>query len=393
MALSALVDFPIQLNFGQFSGLAVITVSFFLSGLALSLLLAIKQPCRLRSIWPFRAFVIFLAASLLWTTALLNGIQNAIVAGAMLIFMSIGASEARANPSFVRTVENLVQRCTIFACVLYSISLVLYGSGSNEIIGARGFGLFVLPGIALHLARWRYGKSSGLVWATIFTVLVAASLSRLALGIAIALFLLSQWSAQSFRKIARNFILLLVVTGSIYGALTYFDALRERFVTGDISLHLGEIGINVSGRINFWKVALESFLESPWFGKGAGSTEALIEAYFLDIRHPHNDYIRIAHDLGIVGLILWTVGILCLLWRLFRNWKQMERQSREDGSFQLFALLLVVAYILEMTMENAMVYIFVCGPIGLAVGAAMGAHTRLYLDRRIQSGNSLEAAR
>ena len=297
MALSSLVDFPIQISFGQFSGLAAITVSFFLSGSLLAVLLAVKQPCSMPSVWPFRSFVIFLAFSLLWTTALMNGIQNAIVAGAMLVFMSIGASEARANPSFVRTTERLVHGCTVFACVIYSISLVLYGAGSNDIFGARGFALFVLPGIALHLARWRYGRMSGLIWATIFTTLVAASLSRLALGIALVMFLLSQWSAQSFRKIVRNLLLLTFVLASIYAALTYFDALRERFVTGDISLHLGDIGINVSGRINFWKVAVESFLESPWFGKGAGSTEALIEAYFLDIRHPHNDYIRIAHDL------------------------------------------------------------------------------------------------
>jgi len=372
MALCALADLPIQISFGQFSALAAITVTFFLTGVALATVLAVRQPCPLRVIWPFRAFALFMAASLLWTTAIISGLQNSLVSAAMLVFMSISASEARLNPSYVRLIERLVHAGTVFACMIYTVSLVLYGFGSNEFIGARGFGLFVLPGIALHLARWRYGSLKSLFWALSFTILLSASLSRLALGIAVVLFLLSQWSAKSFRTVLRNVLLLVAVVATVYGALTYFDALRERFVTGDISLHLGDVGINVSGRINFWKVASESFFESPWLGKGVGSTEALIEAYFVDIRHPHNDYIRIAHDLGIVGLALWAIAIVTLLTKLFRNWRRADRFSTPHRSFQLFALLLALSYTLEMTMENAMVYIFVCGPLGLVVGTALG---------------------
>ena len=78
------------------------------------------------------------------------------------------------------------------ATLLYGCSVLWCGPGTNDLIGARSFGLFALLGVAHCLSQWRYGRFSGLLWGASLTFLIGVSQSRLALGIAIAMFPMSQ---------------------------------------------------------------------------------------------------------------------------------------------------------------------------------------------------------
>src|SRR5258708_25065013 len=104
--------------------------------------------------------------------------------------------------------------------------------------------------------------------------------SRLALGVALALFPLAQMPTANFKHIFKTGAVLAAVLAGFYRAFQYFDSLRDRFFTGDVSLPLGFTTINGSGRRAFWLTTFDSFQESPWIGKGAGSSEGLIESVY-----------------------------------------------------------------------------------------------------------------
>ncbi len=97
--------------------------------------------------------------------------------------------------------------------------------------------------------------------------------------------------------------------------------------------------------------------------------------------HPHNDYLRIAHDYGIVGIVIWVTAIGTLLFALWRRWNRADRLASGTARLQLTALLSLVAFSLEMTVENALVYVFVTAPLGLIVGAAFGAPRSMLRQR------------
>jgi O-antigen ligase len=161
-----------------------------------------------------------------------------------------------------------------------------------------------------------------------------------------------------------------------YGAFLYFDSLRDRFLSGDVSLRIGSVAINGSGRSAFWRVTVQSFEESPIFGKGAGTAGDLIDSYWSDIEHPHSDFLRVAHDYGVVGLLMWVTGLIVMLAALWRFVKIAEGIRSPTARLQMTAFLTLAAFVIQMTAENSLVYLFVAAPIGLVVGTALGSRRR-----------------
>lgn len=102
----------------------------------------------------------------------------------------------------------------------------------------------------------------------------------------------------------------------------------EAHPTGDQASVSGETGeegewtvsLTATGRMNAWSYYWNVFQESPWFGNGVGAsivagTGVLHPAF----RQPHNDYLRILVDGGIVGLCLMVGGHVLVMRRLMRS--------------------------------------------------------------------------
>lgn len=69
--------------------------------------------------------------------------------------------------------------------------------------------------------------------------------------------------------------------------------------------------INWEGREVFWAVIIKAFTTSPIYGLGLGSSTAILEATFPKEwgTVPHNEYLRLLADLGVVGTGLFFVAI------------------------------------------------------------------------------------
>ena len=88
----------------------------------------------------------------------------------------------------------------------------------------------------------------------------------------------------------------------------------------------GSSAAYTSGRVVIWTQTWQSAVESPWIGKGAGSASAyLADLYDGDIAHPHNDYLRILHDYGVIGLVLFLYGLVRVGLMCWRTWAHTEQ--------------------------------------------------------------------
>jgi O-antigen ligase len=367
--LSALVDILANIHLGPISAQGVLTVFIFI-GITLCLLARPGESWRgFLGLWPFSCLLVLSIIQFFGHASSMQAYQTILLLWIFLGLM-IMLSTAKYDPQQAFYFEQLFLWATAISASIYGLSLMLDGLGTEAVIGARSFGVYALPGVALLLGRWALGSRVSLWLAIGLTLLIALSLSRTALVVAILLFPLSR--LQSLR---RRGLLRLIFAGMasilvLYFFILYMPALSSRFL-GDDTLGeyvSGDATLDMSGRAAFWAVTIDSYLDSPWLGKGPGSANNLIAEIFPDIGHPHNEYLRILHDSGIVGLTFLLVGFWKLLLRCRRTYQQAVRQGSALTSLYLGTFLALIAILLTAITDNTFSYLFIMVPLGVVLG-------------------------
>lgn len=373
LAIGGLVDWFHVIKFGEVSALALLTIVYAF----LVWFLWVAQGRSKRRISPaMRPFLVFLAwivSSFIWFPPNVMGIQNFLVVFAfagLVLLTENTLSQARHYPHWVG--KTLVA-ATFVACVLYVIFMLLDGLGSNLVFHARTFATFVLIGMSWFLAGWRYGSKRSLIWAILLVVLIALSLSRMALTTALLLFPLAWAGRLKWRDWMRLAFLGIVISGTLYLAVSNFGPLRDRFaLDSDISSLTGdEASDYTNGRLTYWVVTLASSLESPWIGHGAGSSAIMLSSQY-PTDSPLDEFLRVLHDYGAIGLLLFLYAIWKLLRTSWQIWLEAERRRAPQARLHLAAFLSVVAVFFPMITENSFIYLFMMAPLGVVLGASLG---------------------
>ncbi len=103
---------------------------------------------------------------------------------------------------------------------------------------------------------------------------------------------------------------------------------------------------DVSERFLIWKKCVKIISDKPVFGIGQGNWQILYQKYglfgnekmdegFLKVEHPHNDYLMLLVEGGIVNLFLYLMLFTIILFQLFHQ----IRNSGEGRMKQFFAFL------------------------------------------------------
>ncbi len=137
-------------------------------------------------------------------------------------------------------------------------------------------------------------------------------------------------------------------------------------------------------RIGLWKAALTAIAQKPLFGGGLGDFLQIYQGVVL--RHPelyqgvtqfepHNSYLQIAAETGVIGGVLFFCAVASLVWAGLRLSRRLKGERRL--LFQCAALLAGVTGIVlnALTSDSfqhphAIVYFFVMG--GLLIGLGQG---------------------
>lgn len=238
----------------------------------------------------------------------------------------------------VLAVAALVPTAIVFSAVaLYGGNLLVLQQARNFLspfgMHANEFGLLLMTACVplMYLTAQTKGTAR-VLWGLSFLVSVSALLltfSRGAwMGFAVAVaMLLWQYRRPS------HFVIVAVVLASALAAAP--GAFLERLTTGVSEAGASRMGPGAgeddkltAGRLGAWKMLAPEVARSPAIGRGIGATAWTTAARdgMYRAAHPHNLYLEIALDLGIVGLACFAILYLKYL-RGFRRLGRDEELS------------------------------------------------------------------
>ena len=141
-------------------------------------------------------------------------------------------------------------------------------------------------------------------------LLIVLSLSRIAFAAALVVCCFVWLNPRTSRGWFRFVAVVSVAVGISYATVEHVHPLHDRIYVGDVQAIGGGVSINLTGRSDFWETTWDSYVTSPVIGHGALQRRQIDfpHAYSESIGHPHNDYLRLLHDYGLLGAFLWIVG-------------------------------------------------------------------------------------
>jgi O-antigen ligase len=379
------VNLPAQWRVGPVSGMGAETAVEALLALSAAVAAA-RWPRRLLlRAAPFAAFLAWAVARSLVTPPTFEGAQNALVYlfffACILLAGTIAARDPRGAVAGLARGMGWMQ-AVVLAVAAVNLALFGFPRGGNWLVGPRSLALVALLGVNWQLARWATGRTRALVPAMIGFAAVLASASRTASAIGLLSFaiVVAVLAPSRPRRAAAGLAMLALALGAGAALVAFAPPFHARFFSGDTRLHVAGYAVNVSGRAAFWQVMVRSAQEAPLAGHGLGSSQRVMAAEFFDsddIRHPHNDYLRVWHDLGAVGLALAAGALLLWLAALFRGWRLASAAAHPARAVQLAALLTLVELVLAMVTDNVLIYPFFMGAAGIVLGTAFGLDAAL----------------
>ena len=145
----------------------------------------------------------------------------------------------------------------------------------------------------------------------------------------------------------------------VYGFLIYQNSSGWHWDNVDSRFTLGTL----QWRVDFWKKFLEN-IEGVGIiiGNGLGQADLLFGRQFAEGAFPpHNDYLRIYHDSGLLGLCLYLLLIVSIL-------RKMIRDGDRDGDYILLSYLTVLLFFITDNFiyhtNTIIIYLFLACHIG-----------------------------
>ena len=384
MFLAAFGSLPRKINAGPMSAMGALTILEVGVGAA-GLLACGRYPkwLLLRTL-PYLLLLTWAGLSTVWAPPSRDGFQNAIVYtlfGVMALFS--GTLTARDPARVDRLIDRGTGWISLVALMFIGAELTTKGVPADLEeswwIGPRPVAILGVVVLSRYLARWYYGDKSARLWIVLWLAAIVATISRAATATSLILLgslVLAQMRFQR-RRAALTLPVAIGTVALVVALALVWSPFYQRMFAGDAAMKVAGTTINLAGRARMWDLVVSSGREHPWVGRGLGTSQSVVSTGLADTRsqmsQPHNDYLRIWHDLGFVGLgfHLWAIGLW--IWILGRDWYVAERRWRQPAVLELTGLLIVIGLAVVQITDNAIIYQAVMGTAGTLVGAGLGA--------------------
>lgn len=211
---------------------------------------------------------------------------------------------------------------------LKSLELIFYGNRNTHIY------FYLIP-----LFTGYYGLKKGILKSRfLYTVLYASVLCSVILSKGLTALIVSiLWGCflilNSFLDMAAvfGFRFNILVQGVLFTVFQFYNGGNNSFIQSFLK-YSGK-DENVSSRTPLWEITRSEICRAPLFGHGAVQMETLLDG----LPHPHNIYLHMAYDRGIIGILLF----LCILYLLHRAIDTVkDRRIRGLMGFFIFAVML-----------------------------------------------------
>jgi hypothetical protein len=122
--------------------------------------------------------------------------------------------------------------------------------------------------------------------------------------------------------------------------------------------------LQTSGRTAMWEIVWGGVVAQPWLGNGWNSHREALLSSGSALYLPHNDWLKLLHDMGIIGAGIY---LFTILWQMF-NLARIARWS--SGAHQMLAYGAATAFIpyaLVMFTDNVVLYVQFFGNLHFAL--------------------------
>jgi O-antigen ligase len=206
----------------------------------------------------------------------------------------------------------LFRGALMLSSTLYIVLVMFNGLGNSYFYGPRSISMVACVGL---LSISKTSNQNDIFFRVIFTTCVILSLSRTAF--LVAAMLNTIYFMRSRSGTSKNIFNRIPIALGILSFLGYLmlsiSSLRDRFFApGDRGEVFG-ISVNTNGRSQVWDFLIEGIQNHLVLGQGIGQSQIAVTSRFMSIVQPHNDYLRLIYDFGLVGLTLWLFAIVRIL--------------------------------------------------------------------------------
>lgn len=232
----------------------------------------------------------------------------------------------------------LVAACAPLISAVAGVPLIgighpIFGQDQNGVVRFQGAGipayLAYLGEIGTYAAFAEYvltGRTQWLALAAAAFGCIVASGTRVPMATALLFCLVVLVFARSrnFTAGLRLRLWMMGLAAAVVGVIVLGPAIAQRtFGSG-----AGAMGFNASGRDVIWPLFVAAIKQHPLFGQGVGTYRVLIDpddVKYIGTMAAHNEYLRLAGDIGIVGVLLLVAGHVAWFRREWRFLLQPER--------------------------------------------------------------------
>lgn len=167
------------------------------------------------------------------------------------------------------------------------------------------YGVIYVYYFYLFFKEERRTFTTKLVLVSAMLIIILCGVRSVLLGAFMVSFLLLIPSLTQLSKLRKNvFYILLGGATLIFAAPSIYSKSKINSIT-----QLSKI--NSSGRFEKWSLLLDNF-SNYYIGHGHGSASKILLESSRAFAHPHNDFLRILFEQGLVGLVLFTLVLIGL---------------------------------------------------------------------------------
>ncbi|MBN2142790.1 O-antigen ligase family protein [Candidatus Woesearchaeota archaeon] len=298
----------------------------------------------------FLIFTLISASSLLYTSNLFNGVKVlANIAQYLLTLMIFYNIQGISREKIMKII---VVSALISILVVYPIQIL---QGDNLFLqdnerGGRFSGGAVHPvplalffSLAFYAALYLYDKYRQKKYLLMELVAIAFTLATITRAAILGLFVTI--IAYVYYKNKLKYILPVAVIMVI----AFAGPISEYAFKQDARYAESNLNYISSGRINLWKESLSVFDASPLTGTGVGSSIDILEKF--DISVPHNDFIRVLLEVGIIGFAVFITFTGMQGLRVWMN-------AKENAVLACMFIFFIITMITDSQLDYNLYYTF-----------------------------------
>lgn len=352
------------IKIGDFSLSAAITFSALIFPLFFIKTLIQKKTIIL--IFPFILYCIYDFSSFFWGPITKSVVQDFTVWTGMLLLFLISSNLNNNLSNKIIKIMNITKYPFLLLLTYFLIKGI--DSPATMMLTVLYFSYFLAKFISKRILFFEI-----LIMIYLFLVPIVTGSRIIYMSEIIILFIFITFFYGNKYSVKDKFKKILFITFSIFIiiiiAFTFQDKISKVMAEGD-SANVGGITVNTSGRTFIWSIVLKSAQTNIVFGLGQDGPPEMLK--YPKWAHPHNDYLRLLHHNGIIGLVLWLLFFINLLIYLFKRIKYSSNDYYK--SYYLFNFIFLFAILIIMITDNPIVYSYIMYPLMILSGSSIALH-------------------